>query len=254
MTVRIEEIAGNLYFRNSDGSEILRIESGGRIVVAPTATLVVDGNAEINSEFAADYAGTHSFQIIPADLTLEPQAGKTGDTAFLAPVMGNVMGDVLSKLGNYIGGLIGMFSVTGARASTFPIGGVLGIIADGVTDADGAVVAVLDGDSATTTAGAAFKVKNNNSTAASGFDFGLDLQDAAHDGFQPVDSAFYLKAPARFVDDVCELIGGGAPTDGVTGANIAGPGSRFTRTDTGKLYINTGSKAVPTWTVVGTQS
>lgn len=47
-----------------------------------------------------------------------------------------------------------------------------------------------------------------------------------------------------------------APTSGTSGdgAGWTGPGSMLIRTDTPKLYINTGTAASPTWTVVGSQS
>lgn len=57
-------------------------------------------------------------------------------------------------------------------------------------------------------------------------------------------------------NDVKMLSGSGVPVDGTsgTGAGIAGPGSLYTRYDAAaKLYINTGTKASPTWIVVGTQ-
>jgi hypothetical protein len=50
----------------------------------------------------------------------------------------------------------------------------------------------------------------------------------------------------------------GTPVNGVagtgTGAGFAGIGSRYTDTTAGKLYINTGTKLSPVWTVVGSQS
>lgn len=51
----------------------------------------------------------------------------------------------------------------------------------------------------------------------------------------------------------------GVPVNGTsgTGAGWAGPGSLCVGIDTGssyKLYINTNTKASPTWTVVGSQS
>lgn len=48
----------------------------------------------------------------------------------------------------------------------------------------------------------------------------------------------------------------GVPTAGASGdgAGWAGKGSQCTDTTNGKLYINTGTKASPTWTVVGAQS
>jgi hypothetical protein len=48
----------------------------------------------------------------------------------------------------------------------------------------------------------------------------------------------------------------GAPTAGTSGdgAGWAGIGSIATDRTNGKLYINTGTLASPTWTVVGSQS
>ena len=48
----------------------------------------------------------------------------------------------------------------------------------------------------------------------------------------------------------------GVPVAGVNGAGAgwAGIGSLCTDSTNGKLYINTGTRASPTWTVVGTQS
>lgn len=48
----------------------------------------------------------------------------------------------------------------------------------------------------------------------------------------------------------------GAPSDGTsgTGANLMEKGSLLSDTTNAKLYINTGTKASPTWTVVGSQS
>lgn len=46
----------------------------------------------------------------------------------------------------------------------------------------------------------------------------------------------------------------GAPTNAVTGKDAAGIGSLCTDITNGKLYINTGTMASPTWTIVGTQS
>ena len=50
--------------------------------------------------------------------------------------------------------------------------------------------------------------------------------------------------------------GAGAPVDGTsgTGAGSAGKGSLYIDVSGAKLYINTNTKASPTWVVVGTQS
>lgn len=48
------------------------------------------------------------------------------------------------------------------------------------------------------------------------------------------------------------MTGSGAPSNGVTGAGKAGPGSLYIRTGTGAIYANTNTKASPTWTQLGT--
>lgn len=50
-----------------------------------------------------------------------------------------------------------------------------------------------------------------------------------------------------------ELFSGtGAPVNGSTGAGKAGIGSVYTRTSNGAEYVNTGTLASPTWSLVGT--
>ncbi len=48
----------------------------------------------------------------------------------------------------------------------------------------------------------------------------------------------------------------GAPTSGTSGtlAGKAEKGAQLTDTANGKVYVNTGTKASPTWTVVGSQT
>ncbi len=55
-------------------------------------------------------------------------------------------------------------------------------------------------------------------------------------------------------NDVAELEGAGAPTNGSsgTGNGTAGKGSRYTDFTNGILYLNTGTKASPTWAAVTT--
>lgn len=144
--------------------------------------------------------GPRSKQGLAADLTLQSDSGKgSGNTAQMGGVMGNVFNAGIpaanmSLAGNYLFGVQGAYSITGTGASTFPTGAVLAQIGDGSTDAKGAVVAFIDGDGAVTKAGAAYKVMNNNSTGGSGFNYGVDLSDATHDGFPAV---AYLKADQR---------------------------------------------------------
>lgn len=51
--------------------------------------------------------------------------------------------------------------------------------------------------------------------------------------------------------DVWEIADAGAPTNGTsgTGAGFAGIGSMYTNTTNGNTYINTGTKASPTWSI-----
>ena len=198
---------------------------------------------------ASPYAGTGSFQAVAPDLNLDPAAGSAdgSNPKFIAAMMGNLIGAMLTKDANYLAGVIGAFSVTGTKATTYPAGGVLAQISDGVTEADGAVVAYVDGDSAVTKANAAFKAMSNNSNAGSGFDYGLDLTSPAHDGYNDL---AILKSDIRMSSDVCMFSGATAPVDGTTGAGFAGPGSLYIARDTGKGYLNSGSKATPAWKII----
>jgi hypothetical protein len=51
-------------------------------------------------------------------------------------------------------------------------------------------------------------------------------------------------------DQLREIVGAGAPTDGTTGANVADIGSRYTDVTNANLYINAGTRASPTWKLV----
>lgn len=208
-------------------------------------------DVEVPGSYSDTYSGTGSFQPVDPDLELDPDAGSAdgSNPKYLAAVMGNLLGDSLTKDANYLGGVIGAYSLTGTKATTYPSGGVLAQISDGVTEADGAVVAYVDGDSAVTKANAAFKAMCNNSNAGSGFDYGLDLTSPSHDGYLALT---ILKADVRMSNDVCMFSIAGAPVDGVsgTGAGFAGPGSLVVRRDTGKWYTNGNTKASPTWKLI----
>ena len=225
----------------------------------PQVLLRLENDGDSYIELAPTRAGAGSFQTVAADLNLDPGAGSNGDggdTDFLAGVMGNIIGADLTagKDANYLGGVIGHFNITGTKRTTYPSGAILAGIGDGVTQVDGAVVAYIDGDSAQTNCGAMFKVRSNNSNGASGPDFGLDLQDAAHDGFQAVNRAFYKKAQIRLTEDVVIFTNAGAPVNGTTLDNVAGKGALCIDTTNGELYINTGTLTDSTWVKVGTQA
>lgn len=212
-----------------------------------------------------EYSAEGSYQPIAADLEVTATGGSDDgtDSSFIAPIMGNILGADLTGEGNYLGGVIGAYSITGAGGSDYPKAALMGIIMDGSTDADAVVLAVIDGSdpSSATRAGAAFGVAVNSNEADSGVDYGLDLfatpnphfTDAPGDGQQGLNVA---KASLRLENEVCIITGSGAPvdyTDGTppaTGEGYAEKGSIYIRIDTGKLYVNGGTKAQPLWKLV----
>lgn len=201
------------------------------------------------TEVSPTYDGTRSFQPYAVDLNLQPGAGRSAaqGTAFLAPFMGNILGDTLTQDSNYLGGMVGAYSITGAGASIYPKGGVVGIVMDGVTDADAPVVSVLDGDGGgATTPGAMFKVRRLNSTVSNKPNYGLDLYDSTA-GYTPM---LYEKADIRLSNEVVFMQGAGAPVDGTTGDNFAGPGSLYIDTTNGDLYLQTSAITTPVWKLV----
>lgn len=186
-----------------------------------TVELIFENTAQSTdnrpTEVAETYSSASSHQTIAADLTLASGAGRdvADGTSHLAAIMGHLLGSALTKTANYLAGVIGKLTVTGSQGSHYQVGGVLGIIGDGVTEADGAFVAVLDGDSAVTTANAAFAVRKNNSVPGSDFAFGLDLKGAAHDGFTAV---AYSTGEIRFSNGTKITVSG----DTITFTNAAG--------------------------------
>lgn len=198
----------------------------------------------------ATYAGSASYQTSAVDLDLDAAAGSDSDPKYLAPAMFNVLGDALTKLKTYVGAVIAKYSITGSKASSYPHAAIIAEIGDGTTGADAAVMAVLGGDSAVTTVRALFGVDNQNSTPNSKADFGLDLQGVDHDGYGLIE----VTVAARLGSDVCDMVGDGAPVDGVsgTGAGTAGEGSSYRRTHAGAaaIYLNTGTKASPAWKAI----
>ena len=187
-------------------------------------------------------------------------SGGFGSSNPIAPssgqgMQGRISGSNLTSTSTYYSGSLGQYRVTGTNASTFPKVGVLGVVGDSTTTADAAVMAWMDGDGGTTTARAGFGIGMTQSTAASGFDYGMDLklQDAVGGGasIQP-----YKKAELRMSNDVVIMTAAGAPSSGAsgTGDNFAGTGSLYVDVTAGKLYIQTGAITSPTWVVVGSQS
>jgi len=206
-----------------------------------------------------EYTGTGSYQLLGVDLNLDAAAGtsEAGDTDFLAPIMGNVLGENLTKTNNYIAGLIGALSVLGTRASVLPVAAVLGVLMDASVNGDAIVLAHIDGGdpSTQTNARAAFGVSQFNNHASSGVEYGVDLQYTPSSEVNALLSGTAkpfkcTKALTRSPNNVCWLEGDGAPVDGATGDNFAGKGSMYTDYTNANLYIQTGAITSPVWKLV----
>jgi hypothetical protein len=252
---RLSQDAEVVHIEGPDGTPVTVVDHGGAVTVTLPETLTT----------SVSYDGADSYQLVAADLELAAAAGTSAsdDTAFLAPVMGNVLGDELTGTKNYVAGVIGAYSVTGSGDSVLPKAAVLGVIMDASTDADGVVVGHIDGSdpSSSTRAGAVFKATFANAHASSGVNYGLDLHAPAIDfGSQTEVPLPVAKADLRLSNEVCFISTAGVPvdyTDGDpagTGEGFAAKGSLCTDRTNGKLYINTGTKAQPAWTLVGAQT
>ena len=157
---------------------------------------------------------------------------------------------------NHICGVAGNFAVIGTYSNNGLMAGVMGIINTNTLSGDAAVMAFMQGDSGVTTCRAAFGVAMAQTTAGSGFEYGIDLkmQDPVADAGGPSGVKAYTKANIRMEDDVVVMVDAGAPVNGTTGDNFAGKGSLYVDSTAGVLYINTGTISSPTWVVVGTQT
>lgn len=163
----------------------------------------------------AAYSDEGSRQALEADLEVDDAAGTSdeGDSSYLGGVMGNVLGAGLTKVHNIIGGVIGKLSVSGARATTYPLAAVIAEIGEDSENADAGVVSVIGGDGVAVNANAAFGIDHLNSNAGAGFDWIIDGHKEAHDGY---DAGVPLKGFARLGVDAGGLPVGiffGAATD-----------------------------------------
>jgi hypothetical protein len=60
----------------------------------------------------------------------------------------------------------------------------------------------------------------------------------------------FSSSGVTLTNSVAIMTGAGVPTDAVTGANYAGPGSMYVDITNKDLYINANTKASPTWKLV----
>jgi hypothetical protein len=153
---------------------------------------------------------------------------------------------------NHMAGTVGEFAVIGTYNNFGLMAGVMGTINTNTLSGDAAVMAFMDGDSGVTTARCAYGVAMAQTTAGSGFEYGIDLkmQDPVLDAGGPSSVKPYTKANIRMENDVVVMTGAGAPVDGTTGDNFAGPGSLFVDITGANLYIQTSLITTPVWKLV----
>jgi hypothetical protein len=141
---------------------------------------------------------------------------------------------------NHMAGTVGEFAVIGTYANFGLMAGVMGTINTNTLSGDAAVMAFMDGDSGVTTARCAFGVAMAQTTAGSGFEYGIDLkmQDPVLDAGGPSGVIAYKTAEIRLADDANDdpvVIKVGNFADGV--ASGLGIGSLGVNTTTGKLLV-----------------
>jgi hypothetical protein len=153
---------------------------------------------------------------------------------------------------NHMAGVVGNFAVIGNYANNGLMAGVMGIINTNTLSGDAAVMAFMAGDAGVTTCRSAFGVAMAQTTGGSGFEYGIDLkmQDPIADGGGPSGVIPYTKANIRMEDDGVVMVATGAPVDGTTGDNFAGPGSMYIDSTGANLYIQTGAITSPVWKLV----
>ena len=153
------------------GTSTTTIDSEGNISVA---------SGEVGASKTRATGATGSFQAVWGDTTYQGAAG-TG-SFYHAGMMGNFLGDTLTNTEAVThAGVIGKYSVT---TGDDIVGTKAGLVGELETDiGDFAVAAILGGDTGAITPRAAYGIQYFNSTAASKFDFGLDLFHAETTGY-----------------------------------------------------------------------
>ena len=145
---------------------------------------------------------------------------------------------------NHITGVAGNFAVIGSYANNGLMSGVMGIINTNTLSGDAAVMAFMQGDSGVTTCRAAFGVAMAQTTAGSGFTYGLDLkmQDPIADAGGPSGVIAYKTAEIRLADDAAAapvVIKVGNFVDGA--ASGVGKGSLGIDSTDGLLFVSDAS-------------
>jgi hypothetical protein len=145
---------------------------------------------------------------------------------------------------NHMAGTVGEFAVIGTYANFGLMAGVLGTINTNTLSGDAAVMAFMDGDSGVTTARCAFGVAMAQTTAGSGFEYGMDLkmQDPVADAGGPSGVIPYKTAEIRLANDAAAapvVIKVGNFVDGA--ASGVGKGSLGIDSTDGLLFVSDAS-------------
>jgi hypothetical protein len=145
---------------------------------------------------------------------------------------------------NHMAGTVGEFAVIGTYANFGLMAGVLGTINTNTLSGDAAVMAFMDGDSGVTTARCAFGVAMAQTTAGSGFEYGIDLkmQDPVLDAGGPSGVIPYKTAEIRLANDAAAapvVIKVGNFVDGA--ASGVGKGSLGIDSTDGLLFVSDAS-------------
>jgi hypothetical protein len=210
----------------------------------------IQGTHDVGTVGISDsYADEDSYQTVWADLEVGAGVGSdTGtDPKFIAAGMFNLLGADLENDSNTLAGVIGALSVTGDKASDYPVAAVMGVLFDGV-ESDCIVQAVLDGDDNSgnlTTARAAFGVAVNNNVAGSGCNYGLSLYAAPNTnyggtplGFVPLIADIEFSNQQRLVALTTAITANSTLTNAPAGS----PGITSHATGVGKLFMSDGTK------------
>jgi hypothetical protein len=141
-------------------------------------------------------------------------------------------------------GTVGEFAVIGTYANFGLMAGVMGTINTNTLSGDAAVMAFMDGDSGVTTCRSAFGVAMAQTTAGSGFEYGIDLkmQDPVLDAGGPSGVIAYKTAEIRLADDAAAapvVIKVGNFVDGA--ASGVGKGSLGIDSTDGLLFVSDAS-------------
>lgn len=91
---------------------------------------------------------------------------------------------------------------------------------------------------------------NNSGTGIYGTISGISHSIAGSDVMTQTASLCTLATSLSLSNDVVLLTNAGAPTNAVTGAAVAGPGSICIDYTNANLYVNANTKASPTWKLV----